>query len=394
MSYRMSVSFLCIAIVVGSASAQENLRQLLPTDEAVARNGLVRRWYSYAPVDGARETVQRVMVAGNQIHLQTNASRLYVFDSETGKQLWSAQLGTPLPGQFGSALNSKSVFAINGSSLYRLSRDEGAMIWSIRLPESPNAAPAADEERVIVSTRNGRIYVYNINTREVVWFYQTNGPISIPAALLDDKYACASADGKMYVFQPSSRNPLFRYYPETHKPVSAPMGVWGRTVLVPSQDYNVYAVDARNGETLWRYSAGNEIRRALTVIDDEVYVAPEDNGMHVLNVENGSRLWWHPRAQEFVTASKSRVYAADDHGQLLMLDRANGRQLGVMDTHRFDFRVLNDSSDRLILVTKGGLIVCLHEKENNEPVMHKKIQAASPAGIEVKKRSTKEPKAP
>ena len=71
----------------------------------------------------------------------------------------------------------------------------------------------------MVSTINGQLNVYNVNNKERLWYYQTNGPISIPAAILDDKIVCADQDGKMYVFQPTSRNPTLRY--QTLAPVSA-----------------------------------------------------------------------------------------------------------------------------------------------------------------------------
>ncbi len=389
MAHRIAIRFLGLVLVAGTANAQDNLRQLLPTDEAAARHGLVRRWYAFAPIDGVREVVQRVTVSGTQVHLQTSSSRIHVFDSESGKQLWSAQMGPPIPGQFGSAINSNSVFVINGSHLYRLSRENGAQLWSVRLPQVPNAAPAADEDRVMISTRDGRIYVYNINTKEIVWYYQTNGPISTPSAIVDDKIVCASQDGKVYIFQPGSRNPMVRPISETNKPVSAPLAVWGRAVLFASEDFDVYAVDVRTGDRLWRYSSGNEIRRELTVIDNDVFVTPEDSGMHVLDVEDGTkRKWWHPRANSFVAATKNHVYASDKHRQLLVLDRATGRQLSTWDTHLFDFRVHNDSTDRVFLVSKSGLVVCLHEKEHKEPLMHEKLQAPPPAGIDVKKTAT------
>jgi outer membrane protein assembly factor BamB len=388
----MVTGFIYLILISGTVNAQDNLRQLLPTDEAAARHGLVRRWYSFAPVDGIRETVHQVTVSGKQVHLQTSASRIHVLDSETGKLLWSAQLGRPVPGLFGSAINANSVFAVNGPHLYRLNREDGSQFWSTRIPQVPGAAPAADEEHVIVTTREGRVYLFDANTKEVLWYYQTNAEISMPATLLDEKIACASQDGKLYIFQPGSRNPIHRY--ATGKPISAPMAAWGRTILLPSQDFFVYAVDVRTGDTMWRYSSGSEIRRKLTVIDNDVFVTPEDSGMHVLDAENGAdRKWWHPRARDFVAATKNRVYAADKYGQLLTLDRATGRQISVWDTHQFDFRVHNDSTDRILLVTKSGMVVCLHEKENKEPLAHTTVQAPPPAGIEIKKPA-KEPVGP
>jgi outer membrane protein assembly factor BamB len=370
-----------------SANAQD-LKQLLPSEEVAARYGLVRRWYAHAPVDGVRESVQLVSVVGDQIHLQTDASRMHVLDMETGKRLWTAQVGTAIRGQFGSATNSNSVFVVNGSRLYRLSRDDGAQLWSVRVPYVPNAAPSADEDRVMVTTLDGRIVVYNVHNKEIQWYYVTNGPISMPAALLDDKIACASEDGRMYVFQMANRNPTLRY--QTKAPVSAPLAVWGRTVLLPSQDFNLYAVDVRNGDTLWRYSSGSEIRRPVSVIDNDVYLAPADGGLHAVHAATGAKLWQHPRARDFVAASKTKVYAADRFGQLLILDRANGRQIAAWNTNQFDFRARNENSDRVFLVTKGGFVVCLHEKENAEPLIHEKVMPAPPAGIDTKRPSDRD----
>jgi outer membrane protein assembly factor BamB len=362
------------------ALAQARRSSSLPTDEAAARYGLVRRWFTYVPVDGVKERVQRVRVVGDQVHLQTNASRVHVLDGETGKLLWSAQLGRAVPGQFGSAINSTAIFVINGSNLYKLDRTDGSQVWTLRLPQAANAAPAADDEHVVVSTADGRIYTYYVDSREVHWFYQTNAPVSMPAAFVDDKIVCASEDGFLYVFPSSERNPLMRY--KTDAPVSAPLAIWGRYVLLPSRDFNVYAVDVRGRlgqETKWIYPSGGQIRNPVTVVDNEAYVAPEDGGLHAVNVETGERLWWHPRANQFVAASAKRVYASDKYGQLILLDRSNGRSLGTWDMHDFDFRVRNESNDRVYLATAKGLVVCLHEKDSPEPLVHAKPLPAAPA---------------
>lgn len=368
--------------MVSSAVAQERSRLALPSDESLQRYGLVRAWYGFAPVDGKRETVENASVVGNQIHLQTNQSRIHVLDAESGKLLWSTQLGQPQRGQHGSAFNSNSVFAVSGSSLYRLNRTDGSHLWTIRMPQVPSAAPAADEQRVVVSTVDGRVYVYDIETHDVVWFFQTDGEISMPAVLYDEKVACASRDGVLYVFGKSSRNPLHRY--KTDAPVSAPIATWGRLVLVPSQDFSLYAVDIRSGDTQWRYTFGTEIHRPIRVIENQLFVSPDEGGVYVLRPEDGTELWRHLRSDQFVAASRNRVYADDKYGRLTMLERTTGRVLNTWDTHNFDFRVVNESNDRLYLATRTGLVVCCREKENKEPVVHKKATPPPARGAAAK----------
>lgn len=378
---------LLLVLVAAHANAQDRLRKLLPTDAESGRHGLVRRWYGQAPVDGVREKVVSASVVGNQLHLQTNASRLHVMDGESGKMIWTAQLGRPLPGQSGSAINSEAVFVISGANLYRLNRDDGSQLWSVRLPEAPNAAPAADEERVLVSTGDGRIYVYDTATHELQWFYQMNTTVSMPAVLVEEWIACASEDGMMCVFQAASRNPTVRY--TTKFPLTAPLRAWQRSVLLASRDYHLYSVDVRSGATLWRHSAGAEIHDPVAVIGDELYMTPEDSGIHKLDAKTGTLAWAYPRVDEFVAASAKRIYAADRYGRLVILDRTVGRLLGMWDQHEFDFHVRNESTDRLYFVTKTGLVVCLHEKENKEPLLHKK-PAAKPTDDEKPKAAPAE----
>jgi outer membrane protein assembly factor BamB len=275
-------------------------------------------------------------------------------------------------------VNSNSVFAISGTSLYRLNRQDGSRVWSLRLPQVPSAPPAADEDRVVVSTVDGRLYVYNIETREVIWFYQTNAQVSMPAVLYDERIACASQDGLLYVFGVASREPRHRY--KTNAPVSAPIATWSRLVLVASEDNNVYAVNIRTGDTPWHYTFGTEIRRAISVIDNQVFVTPEAEGLHVLDAENGTEIWSYSRAERFVAASAGRVYASDRFGRLVILERATGRMLGLWDTHNLDFRLLNESNDRLYLATRSGLVICCHEKENKEPLVHKRVLPPAPPG--------------
>src|SRR2546428_12483973 len=127
MSGRLALRVACV-LAVGTiatiALADQRSRSLLPSDETAARYGLVRRWFTCVPVDGVSEKVQRVRVVGAQVHLQTDASRIHVLDGETGKLLWSAQLGRAVPGRFGSATNARSIFVINGSTLYKLDRTD------------------------------------------------------------------------------------------------------------------------------------------------------------------------------------------------------------------------------------------------------------------------------
>ena len=145
-------------------------------------------------------------------------------------------------------------------------------------------------------------------------------------------------------------------------------------VFVGSRDGLVYAVEEETGKTRWRFPTGKPIRQSPAVIDDRLYVATELGGMYCLDVKTGKNLWWASDVMQFVAAGKSRVYAVDRLGRLLMLSAADGLRLDAMDTGKVSMKVANTDTDRIYLIDDGGLIQCLHEAEQTEPLVHGKAR--------------------
>jgi hypothetical protein len=137
-----------------------------------------------------------------------------------------------------------------------------------------------------------------------------------------------------------------------------------------SRDGFVHAIRERDGQPLWRFSAGEPILQPVVVIDDRLYVATQLGGMYCLSAQTGSENWWTPQISQFVAASQQRVYAADKIGRIATLDAKTGARLDVIPAEHLPIRLLNTETDRLYLATRTGLIQCLHELEQSEPIRH------------------------
>ena len=84
----------------------------------------------------------------------------------------------------------------------------------------------------------------------------------------------------------------------------------------------------------------------------------------------------------FVAAAKTRVYAADDNGRLVILNAASGAKLDAMPIGQGIDILVNSDTDRIYLISDGGLIQCLHEMEQTEPILHNKERKdAAKAGL-------------
>ena len=77
--------------------------------------------------------------------------------------------------------------------------------------------------------------------------------------------------------------------PGTNAISSSPSVVDG-VLYVGSEDDNVYAINAYNGDKLWSYATGGAVSSSPAVIDGIVYVGSADFNVYALNAANGLEL--------------------------------------------------------------------------------------------------------
>jgi len=90
-------------------------------------------------------------------------------------------------------------------------------------------------------------------------------------------------------------------------------------VYVGSDDYNVYALNAKTGAKLWSYATGGSMDSSPAVANGVVYVGSDDNSVYALNAKTGARLWNYATggsvksspivANGMVYVSSDKVYA-------------------------------------------------------------------------------------
>ena len=62
-------------------------------------------------------------------------------------------------------------------------------------------------------------------------------------------------------------------------------------VVVASEDANVYAFDARDGEQLWQFPAGDKVWSTPVIRDGVVYFGSQDHNVYAINLADGRKKW-------------------------------------------------------------------------------------------------------
>ena len=82
---------------------------LVPTRTALERLGLERQWFGVVPLVET-ERLMKITLAGDLLFAQTDYAMVHAFDAESGRLLWSAQLGERTGFARGVAANSFAVY--------------------------------------------------------------------------------------------------------------------------------------------------------------------------------------------------------------------------------------------------------------------------------------------
>jgi outer membrane protein assembly factor BamB len=394
-------------------------------------------WSVQMEIDGARSKVQNVVLDRGTLFVQTDAAVVHAFDAETGRPIWSTprMIGDPRRPTMAPAVNRLFVAVVNGSRLYVLNRVSGDVLWQTELDGVVSAAPSLVDHRVLVPLINGRIVAYRLKevekaepklkSKSAAPVAEAVPPESIklaqdqPAPLAcqssgevmaspiltstteeEDTVAWPTSTGALLIAAiPRNGNQFIirqrflvgsgtagglAYHPADGK-TAGDAGL----VYVVSREGFVYAVNEKTGQSMWEYPVAEAVVEPPVLVGANLYVATQLGGMFCLDAKTGVQRWAAPLITKFVAAGPDRIYAVDKLQQLVMLDTRTGNRVDGLDVHAFAFRLANSQTDRLYLVGQRGLVQCLRDVRQVEPLVYHVEQKRAEKKAEKEKPAVK-----
>ncbi len=387
---RLVPVWVIVGTIVAGWSARAQMPfpvDLLPTRTSLERLGLERQWYGVVPLTET-ERLLKISLTERLLFAQTNNAMLLAFDAESGRLLWSTQLGERTGFARGLAANSYAVFATNANIFYCLDKATGRLIWQTNLKTIPTSAPAADEEQTMIGMTSGMIRGFSLKLKDATgkesiltkvtpaWQWHTGGPVHTRPLAAGPLAIFGSSDGRVYVIVSEERVPLFRF--RTGGPIGEGLGAYGtRTLLVPSGDNNLYAVDLFTAGELWTFPSGAPIDQEPMVAEEDVFVINTAGALSVLRPTDGVPRWTTvTHGGRLVSVSGTKVYLRSYDLDLFMVDRQTGRILvdpseshlrAGLNLREYDMAVVNRHNDRIYFATPSGMVICLREAGLPQP---------------------------
>ncbi|MFZ7137821.1 MAG: PQQ-binding-like beta-propeller repeat protein [archaeon] len=203
------------------------------------------------------------IVVGDRVYVGSLDTNLYCLDKNNGDVIWTYETEgyiTASPAVSDAAVYITSMEP-NSGVLYKIDANDGSLIWTCEIPyviaqdrgKDMHASPTVGDDMVFVAANKQNYYGISIETGEIEWTYvTTEGTEGIGGYLIASP---AYHDGQVYVVDM----------------------------------FFITALDATNGEVIWKSWIGTELYTTPTFGGGNIYVTTDRRFVYVLNASDGVR---------------------------------------------------------------------------------------------------------
>lgn len=293
-------------------------------------------------------------IADGVMYIGTASGNLHAVDMRTGRELWRATADGPV---FHAPYvgDSLVLYGSQDGRLRAVDKKSGAQRWVFAAGDVDwdvrdifiNGTPNVVDGIAYFSSEDFRVYAVELATGRAVWQLKLGEePQAWTIPIMDGVGYIGTWDGHMYAFDIDTGQLMWRSSTDDKNRAALPNQVPHVTVVpalsedaVYFSDWagNLFAVDRKTGEQLWRFDPGAAdsrhvgSRNFIALVDDVVYYSTaEDQHLYGVDRHTGEAVW--------STATDGILYgpmrASDGIGLLFeILNDGASFQL-----HAFDFR--------------------------------------------------------
>jgi outer membrane protein assembly factor BamB len=173
--------------------------------------------------------------------------------------------------------------------------------WRFQTAGAVRASPTVADVVVFVGSTDGRLYALDAALGEELWHFEGDSPVVSTAAVAGSLVFYGDRAGVLRALDRT--NGTLRWALPTGPDMPLPWGNEGwdyytssptvleGVVLFGSRDGHLYAVEAENGNELWRYRTEGQIWASPAVADGTVFVGSADGSLHAVDLVSGEPRW-------------------------------------------------------------------------------------------------------
>lgn len=174
---------------------------------------------------------------------------------------------------------------------YSTTSNDATIKWVFETGDIIQSSATINGTDVFVGSNDGNVYCINLNTGVEKWRYETNGGIiSKPAMTGNGNVVIGSGDKNVYCLDPNEGTLIWSA--ELGGSVLSDPLVHDNKVYTGCGDGKIYCLDAANGTVIWSYQTGGLMRQRPAVEDGVLYAFVRDTYIwYAIDAANGNLVW-------------------------------------------------------------------------------------------------------
>lgn len=225
------------------------------------------------------------LIQAGRVITIANDGTVFAHDAVTGQQVWAYKLpnvqfslrGQPAPVR----LDDRTVIVASANAyVYALDVISGVPRFQRRVAISDGRSdiqrlidivgdPVVSGQYLVTTSFQGQVTVTDLATQRVVWSEEASS-INRPE-VVDDKVFVSTTDGKLNAYNLATGELLWQNEELLNRQLSNPVTL-GQNLVVGDLDGVIHLIDPSSGKLIGRAKTSGEVR-SLRVIDNQLYVA-------------------------------------------------------------------------------------------------------------------------
>jgi outer membrane protein assembly factor BamB len=210
--------------------------------------------------------------------------RLVAYDLASGAQLW---LVTASP-QSQPAAGDGLLFLAQSDAITAIRQADGTVAWHQDFAGRLAAPLAWDNGWLIASGLAGSVVAFRAADGRLIWRRDIGTEVHAQPALAADRVYVPGADGRVVALKVDTGSVLWEH--RLGGPANDILALEDR-LFVGSDDNFFYAIDAKDGERLWRWQTGGDVVGRAAIDEKHVYFVSLDNLLRGMDRKSGAQLW-------------------------------------------------------------------------------------------------------
>ncbi|WP_067036319.1 outer membrane protein assembly factor BamB [Marinomonas gallaica] len=367
------------AAVVSAALLQGCSTRLLPPPSGVDQEVYFDANWRTKVNGGAGEQTEtfNIVAQDDTLALVTSRGALYELAQANGQQVKHLETGYR-PSAGVSRDGDTLFFGTFDGELVAASLAEQKVLWTQSLTSEILSETGNGEGRVAVQTGDGWLTVMDAATGKTLWRDKEDIPAltvrGTSAPIIESgKVITGFASGKVKAYNLRTGDQIWEYSvgkPEGRYEIERLTDISGRLVfengLIYSVAYNgtLTALAPQTGRPVWQRNISSAV--GVDVKGNELTIIDQDNVVYALNARNGSTLWQNDSLKERDLASpvfyKEYVAVLDRGGWIHLLNRTTGEVEAwtLADSKRPAGSRMVSNDEQLFILTPTANVTALH----------------------------------